>query len=73
MPKPLLRFVLNEDGTGSPDPCPHHDLPLVCGECGVEVKYFGPDTWTHGYDCHERITSNRPAHRVDGVLVECGL
>jgi hypothetical protein len=45
--------------------CPHHDKPLVCGECGR------PWGWHQG-TFHARADGTYPpAHRVDGVLVRC--
>jgi hypothetical protein len=52
--------------------CPHHDKPLVCGECGDEIRLDGPRlAWVHGKFPHYRMHKARPAHLVDGVLVEC--
>jgi hypothetical protein len=53
--------------------CPHHDKPVVCGECGGEGRmvsfWSGPEFPAH-VSIYERHPF-RPAHRVDGVLVEC--
>ena len=46
--------------------CPHHDLPLVCGRCGhSNAPEEAHIEWNGHYW--------KPAHRVNGVLVECGL
>jgi hypothetical protein len=55
--------------------CPHHDLPLVCGECGFGDGVLGIDleTTQRLHRDYPTLAGHpfRPAHRVDGVLVEC--
>jgi hypothetical protein len=56
--------------------CPHHDKPLVTPsicKCGLAKSYHGFPARKPLAPLDEYEPRHGPAHRVDGVLVECGL